>query len=719
MDITYWISEGEEQPNDNKWAQQHLIKLLSDKYKKESKISLQDYMYLLYKIKNVNLINCQLFSKIICSLEDSEIIKQVNLLFSHLYDVNGKVNITQIIDNFIDDNKDKFKPTTDQYNALTKIIKYITDNDKFLFGLYGYAGTGKTTILTEIIHYLLSNKLIKSVVFSAPTNKAVDVCKTKFMKHVHNLYNVYKQMDSDKKDKKRDNQLKDDDISLMNELADDKDKIIHKKEELTQIKDELIPIKEEEISLDDMLSFLETKGLTIDFITIHKLLNYKTDFDITGEKMFIKQTNNLMDQYELIIIDECSMIQLELISNIFDELYGKANVNSKIIFSGDTAQLPPVNELNSSIFIKKKSDITEKDFIRAFPPEIQEIMILDKEKIKNKIDLLTDHILAIDCIIMKEIVRNTNNNVNDLCCEIRQWIDNEIRTPQFGKYVDKQIVYAYKKPEDKEKTDSKWFRTFIAELRGGQNNIILAWTNRLCDLYNSTARSIMFGDKKVINEYEIGDILILTEFHDLGEETFHTSEQIYVHHVEPDIYVRPLIKINLTKTALKMKNIIHIEQQLNNTINQLNTMIADRYQIWKLYVYRLSDVKQKNTIPNNHIIKVIQSTSNNLWNMNKNTCSELVRKLRNKLKKEFKTQISSIDVHIIKPLWKEINKTLISPFANVNYGFAITTHKSQGSTYYNIFVDVDDILSNKNDNEAKRCLYTSLTRSSNKIHLLF
>jgi hypothetical protein len=676
MDITYWLDDSKEE-NKGKWNQQHLIKLLSEK-NKENLFDLREYSYLIQTIKNNNtLINSKLFSDLIQKIDSDEIKKQINILYPHIYDEYGFTDLDKIVSNFIEIKKqNNFSPTVDQYTAVNKLINFMSDYNKFMFGLYGYAGTGKTTIMTEIIHYLLSHKLISSVAFTAPTNKAVDVCKTKFMNSINDLYyTIFKN-----------NQLN--------------------------------------ITFDEMLDELAHYGIKIDFITIHRLLNYKTEFDISGDKMFIKQSKNLLGDYQLIIIDECSMIQLELISNIFDEVYHDINNYNKpkIIFSGDTAQLPPVNELNSSIFIKKHYDITEKDFIKAFPLEIQEQMVLDIENIKKKIDILTKRILTVECVILKQIVRNNNEIVNNLCHEIRKWIDKEIKVPEFGKFVDKDVVYAYKKPTDKGKTESKWFKTFIMELREGKNNIILAWTNKHCDMYNMMARQIIFKDKEVINEYEIGDILILSEFYNLEMkdkcERFHTSEQIYVHYVEPDIYMRPSINDELSKTAMKMKNINHIEQIYKKTIIQLNKVISERYLIWKLYVYRLSDVKQKDTIPENYILKVIQSSSINLWNANKNICIEIIRKFRQTLKNDFKSQISNIDKNIVKPLWKELNRVIIEPFANVNYGFAITTHKSQGSTYHNIFVDIDDILDNKNDNEAKRCLYTSLTRASNKIHML-
>ena len=74
--------------------------------------------------------------------------------------------------------------------------------------------------------------------------------------------------------------------------------------------------------------------------------------------------------------------------------------------------------------------------------------------------------------------------------------------------------------------------------------------------------------------------------------------------------------------------------------------------------------------------------------------------------------------YILKQLWKEWNKIFNEPFANTNIGCSISCHKSQSSTYFNVFVDADDILNNPNTDEAKRCIYTALTRASNEIHIL-
>ncbi len=64
-------------------------------------------------------------------------------------------------------------------------------------------------------------------------------------------------------------------------------------------------------------------------------------------------------------------------------------------------------------------------------------------------------------------------------------------------------------------------------------------------------------------------------------------------------------------------------------------------------------------------------------------------------------------------LTKEIDNTR-KAFDNVVYGYAITVHKSQGSTFEQVFVAVDNIYSS---NSKQKMLYTAVTRASLSIHV--
>lgn len=56
-------------------------------------------------------------------------------------------------------------------------------------------------------------------------------------------------------------------------------------------------------------------------------------------------------------------------------------------------------------------------------------------------------------------------------------------------------------------------------------------------------------------------------------------------------------------------------------------------------------------------------------------------------------------------------------FIDIRPSHAMTAHKSQGSTFDSVFVDVQNISFNKNDLERLRCLYVAITRCAKELHL--
>jgi hypothetical protein len=62
--------------------------------------------------------------------------------------------------------------------------------------------------------------------------------------------------------------------------------------------------------------------------------------------------------------------------------------------------------------------------------------------------------------------------------------------------------------------------------------------------------------------------------------------------------------------------------------------------------------------------------------------------------------------------------TFLRRYADISYGYSITAHKSQGSTYNTTFVLEDDIDMNLDIVERNRIKYTAYTRSSKKLYVL-
>lgn len=65
--------------------------------------------------------------------------------------------------------------------------------------------------------------------------------------------------------------------------------------------------------------------------------------------------------------------------SIVIELFSNFTETTKIFFTGDPAQLPPVDEVISSIFMKTESDITFRDYLKNIHVETS-LNVVDKLK---------------------------------------------------------------------------------------------------------------------------------------------------------------------------------------------------------------------------------------------------------------------------------------------------------------------------------------------------
>lgn len=64
--------------------------------------------------------------------------------------------------------------------------------------------------------------------------------------------------------------------------------------------------------------------------------------------------------------------------------------------------------------------------------------------------------------------------------------------------------------------------------------------------------------------------------------------------------------------------------------------------------------------------------------------------------------------------WREYWK-LKQVFADVNYAYCLTIHKSQGSTFQNVFVDVQNCCVNQKIKERNQLLYVAVTRAAKRV----
>jgi superfamily I DNA/RNA helicase len=66
-----------------------------------------------------------------------------------------------------------------------------------------------------------------------------------------------------------------------------------------------------------------------------------------------------------------------------------------------------------------------------------------------------------------------------------------------------------------------------------------------------------------------------------------------------------------------------------------------------------------------------------------------------------------------------MSHVISSNYLEVDYGYAITVHKSQGSTYDDVFIEYGNLAANKKDSEKYKLLYTAITRATELDNVYF
>lgn len=665
-------------------------KIITDSVKTKQ-LNLLEYSYLSnYDLDNGTLINSKWFLELIKKIDNKELDAIINEKLNYLYDDEKKFKKKIIFEK-----KAIIKFTKNQQQAITQIYKFLSDYNVNIFGLYGYAGTGKTTTIIEIISYLIKNKIINSVVFTAPTNKAVSVLKSKFRPYIENIYKEY--------------------------------------------------CNDNKIKFEEQLDSLYEKNIKIGFTTIHKLLSIEIDFGNDGDLIFIRGNGStLITHYELIIVDECSMLPIKLIDIILFEIKKTTNKHGnnykripKFIFCGDPAQLPPVNEANSAIFINDKQQLSLLQYVNGLNVNNTKTTKSDIIQYDKKYQSFIHNIINMETITLTQVMRSKIDAVLQVCYEIRLWLLNEKKEPELKKFIGEYGIYFFNYINNTCKLKSEWFIKCYEKYQSGiMNNIIITWTNKQADIYNQAIRKLIFKKQK-LDRFEINEILMLNDFYnfddnkknstkdnkdnknskDEKENKFYTSEQIKV--IKIKLVNRNIddFIIALSPNILKLQNGHKFNEHYKQTIETIHNMINKNYLCWKLYVKKINSDSDQNDDDTVYTLYVIHENSEKKMTSDKDVCSTYIKKLRTLLINTY-NQTEDIEKYIIKPLWKEWHKKFNEPYAHINYGYAITCHKGQGSNFYNVFVDVDDICKNNNIEEMKKCIYTAVTRTVNELYLL-
>lgn len=205
----------------------------------------------------------------------------------------------------------------------------------------------------------------------------------------------------------------------------------------------------------------------------------------------------------------------------------------------------------------------------------------------------------------------------------------------------------------------EWYAQMVANLelfKSGDAKVI-AWRNVTVDKYNSFIRNHIFGHAEAkSNIWLPGDKIVATaHLKDLDDHTF--------------------MKTDEEATILEVVQGFHPRYS--------------EFEIWNLLVE--GEDKRK------HTIRTLTPTGQ--FHLN-NKLNEL--SMEAKGGKRYK--------------WREFWQ-LKEAFNEVRHSYAITSHRSQGSSYLKTFIDLEDIMLNRNRQEAFRSLYVSCTRQRQEIYI--
>jgi len=203
---------------------------------------------------------------------------------------------------------------------------------------------------------------------------------------------------------------------------------------------------------------------------------------------------------------------------------------------------------------------------------------------------------------------------------------------------------------------------------------VLAWTNKIVNAMNDHIRYMLYGEdaqnKIVLGEKLIADKPIKED----GKTIFNTNQEFEV----INFYLNTLTIGGDGEHSLDLKHyVVDVDYYTNSG---------------RLFTYP---------------IKILHEDSQEDFD----TVSKYLKDIA------INAKANGLEDWQRKQAWKDYYQ-FQELFARIKYNYAITAHKSQGSTYDNVFVLSSDIYRNSDEDSRRKIFYTAITRAKNKLYVL-
>ncbi len=452
----------------------------------------------------------------------------------------------------------------------------------------------------------------------------------------------------------------------------------------------------------------------IAFLTIQKLLKIQRKINEDGKEIFsyfeeLNQEISCKDKksihaFDIIIIDEVSMISSDVLQRLE---FLAPKIKGKIILLGDRNQLPPINETISKVFNKKyKGQYHKLTIVERFKNDIVKYSnsIIQQTKIKKK-DL---NPLAVE--FGKHYENWIQSYISNMKSSIILTYTNKARS-KFNKHI-RSILFpdTYQRFSVNEKIIfNNYYKTENSKFFSSQINTIYSIDTEVYEFSSLPIESLLnlkIPLKQLVkkSKSKVGDETCPICFDEIDE-----LEQTNCGHLFCSLCIKtwlkqhnccPLCRCDISNDTLEIKNFSELSRIIMELKDKLNDI---KLTVWKIV---LDD-------SNGEPIIVISDKSLTEY---KEVCSYIEEKLLY-IKKIISKRSDKFNNILLIRLWEFYYNEYLDIIADIDYGYAITVHKSQGSTYENVYIDIQNIIK-YNNTDTKECVYTSVTRASNKLFVL-
>jgi hypothetical protein len=255
-------------------------------------------------------------------------------------------------------------------------------------------------------------------------------------------------------------------------------------------------------------------------------------------------------------------------------------------------------------------------------------------------------------------MRSRDSICNDILQKFRESVKTG-RAVKVSKTIDKDFIK----------------KTFLIE--SPEDCVILAWTNKRVNYWNNFIRENIFKDlirDTILKKYYEGEILIFSGYRSSLNHTYHSNDQIKI------------VKVEIKDLEVPYVSCIH-----NEKLNKIESC---------------KDCNIKGHTKKTKKIKfyILLDEFNNKWfkPYDDKDASQI-----NKMKTEYKQKALNLKK---KPYWEEFYGFKEHYDPDLKYSYSLTCHKSQGSQYKKVFVDISNIRLCKDLPLSLRLSYTAISR---------